>query len=88
MRFLIACCAACVWLICTGQNLEQFTQFYYNTFDQNRTDLAALYVCQNRMRFLENILKKIFEQREQSMLTFETTALQGVSAIIEKLKVV
>ena len=23
---------------------EQFTQFYYNTFDENRKNLAALYV--------------------------------------------
>lgn len=45
---------------------QQFTQFYYNTFDEQRQHLAALY-------------------REQSMLTFETSAVQGVSGIIEKL---
>lgn len=31
--------------------------------------------------------KKISEQREKSMLTFETEAVQGVTGIIEKLKV-
>ncbi|CAD6571893.1 MAG: Nuclear transport factor 2 [Alectoria sarmentosa] len=46
---------------------QQFTEFYYNTFDQNRTNLAALY-------------------RDNSMLTFETAAVQGVAGIIEKLK--
>ncbi|MCJ1253296.1 Nuclear transport factor 2 [Lignoscripta atroalba] len=44
----------------------QFTQFYYNTFDENRKNLADLY-------------------RDNSMLTFETSAVQGVSGIIEKL---
>ncbi|KAL6718986.1 Nuclear transport factor 2 [Lecanora helva] len=45
---------------------QQFTEFYYNTFDQGPKDLAALY-------------------RDSSMLTFETTAIQGVTGIIEKL---
>ncbi|MCJ1480684.1 Nuclear transport factor 2 [Schaereria dolodes] len=45
---------------------QQFTQFYYNTFDENRQNLASLY-------------------RDQSMLTFETSAVQGISSIIEKL---
>ncbi|KAI9874410.1 MAG: Nuclear transport factor 2, partial [Pleopsidium flavum] len=45
---------------------EQFTQFYYKTFDENRQALAALY-------------------RDNSMLTFENSAVQGVSTIIEKL---
>ncbi|KAL9034577.1 MAG: hypothetical protein Q9214_006984, partial [Letrouitia sp. 1 TL-2023] len=48
------------------ENPEQFTEFYYNTFDQNREQLAALY-------------------RDQSMLTFETAAVQGTSGILEKL---
>ncbi|KAF6225814.1 hypothetical protein HO133_009816 [Letharia lupina] len=45
---------------------QQFTEFYYNTFDQDRKNLAALY-------------------RDNSMLTFETSAIQGVAGIIEKL---
>lgn len=45
---------------------EQFTQFYYNTFDQDRKNLAALY-------------------HDNSMLTFETAAIQGVAGIIDKL---
>ncbi|KJK64945.1 NTF2 like protein [Aspergillus parasiticus SU-1] len=43
-----------------------FVEFYYNTFDQNREQLAALY-------------------RDQSMLTFETSSVQGVANINEKL---
>ncbi|KAI4214354.1 MAG: hypothetical protein LQ351_003107 [Letrouitia transgressa] len=49
-----------------NQIAQQFTEFYYNTFDQNREQLAALY-------------------RDQSMLTFETSAVQGTSGILEKL---
>ncbi|KAI9786981.1 MAG: Nuclear transport factor 2 [Candelina submexicana] len=45
---------------------QQFVQFYYKTFDENRHNLAALY-------------------KDNSMLTFETTAIQGTSGIIEKL---
>jgi len=45
---------------------QQFTDFYYLTFDTNRSNLAPLY-------------------RDTSMLTFEGTPTQGVSAIIEKL---
>ncbi|KAL1984167.1 hypothetical protein VTN96DRAFT_9388 [Rasamsonia emersonii] len=45
---------------------QQFVQFYYKTFDENRANLAPLY-------------------RDQSMLTFETAAVQGSAAIIEKL---
>ncbi|KAE8341025.1 hypothetical protein BDV24DRAFT_57223 [Aspergillus arachidicola] len=45
---------------------KQFVEFYYNTFDQNREQLAGLY-------------------RDQSMLTFETSSIQGVAAINEKL---
>ncbi|MCJ1329705.1 Nuclear transport factor 2 [Thelotrema lepadinum] len=45
---------------------KQFVEFYYQTFDQNRPNLAALY-------------------RDQSMLTFESSAVQGVSSIVEKL---
>ncbi|KAI4198230.1 MAG: hypothetical protein LQ350_005392 [Teloschistes chrysophthalmus] len=45
---------------------QQFTQYYYTTFDENRSNLAALY-------------------RDQSMLTFESNAVQGTSGIVEKL---
>ncbi|PYH41391.1 nuclear transport factor 2 family protein [Aspergillus saccharolyticus JOP 1030-1] len=49
------------------QNIaEQFVQFYYNTFDADRSNLAGLY-------------------RDQSMLTFETSSVQGVGSIVEKL---
>lgn len=45
---------------------QQFTTFYYQTFDQGRENLAGLY-------------------RENSMLTFESTAIQGAANIVEKL---
>ncbi|PLN79852.1 putative nuclear transport factor NTF-2 [Aspergillus taichungensis] len=45
---------------------EQFVTFYYQTFDNNRQNLAGLY-------------------RDHSMLTFETSSVQGTAAIIEKL---
>lgn len=45
---------------------QQFTTFYYATFDSNRASLQSLY-------------------RNESMLSFEGTAIQGQAAIIEKL---
>jgi len=45
---------------------QQFVQFYYHTFDNDRAALGNLY-------------------RENSMLTFETTAVAGAHNIIEKL---
>ncbi|KAB8272123.1 hypothetical protein BDV30DRAFT_134855 [Aspergillus minisclerotigenes] len=45
---------------------QQFVQFYYKTFDENRGQLSGLY-------------------RDQSMLTFETSSVQGVVNITEKL---
>ncbi|KAE8382532.1 hypothetical protein BDV26DRAFT_288336 [Aspergillus bertholletiae] len=45
---------------------KQFVDFYYQTFDNQRENLAGLY-------------------RDNSMLTFETASVQGVSGIIEKL---
>ncbi|XBW38519.1 hypothetical protein QEN19_004108 [Hanseniaspora menglaensis] len=45
---------------------QQFTEFYYNQFDQDRSQLGNLY-------------------RNESMLTFETSQVQGVAAIVEKL---
>ncbi|KAI4233104.1 MAG: hypothetical protein L6R40_007169 [Gallowayella cf. fulva] len=51
------------------QNIaQQFTQFYYRAFDENRESLAALY-------------------RDQSMLTFESSSVQGTSGIVQKLVV-
>jgi len=45
---------------------QQFVEYYYNTFDTSRPNLAALY-------------------RDHSMLTFESSAVQGAPAILEKL---
>lgn len=45
---------------------QQFTEFYYNQFDNDRSQLANLY-------------------REGSMLTFETSQVQGSKDIVEKL---
>lgn len=45
---------------------QQFTEFYYNQFDQDRSQLGNLY-------------------RNESMLTFETSQIQGVASIVEKL---
>lgn len=45
---------------------QQFTEFYYNQFDSDRSQLGNLY-------------------RDQSMLTFETSQVQGAKDIVEKL---
>ncbi|KAF2453386.1 hypothetical protein BDY21DRAFT_382259 [Lineolata rhizophorae] len=45
---------------------EQFVEFYYKTFDENRAGLAGLY-------------------RDTSMLTFESSEVQGTASIVEKL---
>lgn len=45
---------------------EQFTTFYYQQFDQDRSQLGNLY-------------------RDASMLTFETSQVQGAKDIVEKL---
>ena len=45
---------------------QNFTQFYYNQFDTDRSQLGNLY-------------------RNESMLTFETSQLQGAKDIVEKL---
>lgn len=36
-----------LWLVMADFNsiAKQFTEFYYNTFDTNRANLASLYVC-------------------------------------------
>ncbi|KAL8846680.1 MAG: hypothetical protein Q9221_008239 [Calogaya cf. arnoldii] len=46
---------------------QQFTEFYYDTFDRDRSELAPLY-------------------RDQSMLTFESAAVQGTEGIVQKLR--
>lgn len=46
---------------------QQFCDFYYQTFDQDRSQLGNLY-------------------RQDSMLTFETSQVQGAEAVVEKLK--
>ncbi|KAH3682771.1 hypothetical protein WICPIJ_006230 [Wickerhamomyces pijperi] len=45
---------------------QQFTEFYYNQFDSDRSQLGNLY-------------------RDQSMLTFESSQVQGAKDIVEKL---
>lgn len=47
---------------------EQFVEFYYQTFDADRSKLKDLY-------------------RPESMLTFESSSVQGDAAIVEKLQV-
>lgn len=74
----------------TDGSKEQFTEFYYNTFDEGPQNLAALYVW--FLKLLVYTGRSMSDdgpvmQRDSSMLTFETSAVQGVSAIIEKLTV-
>jgi len=38
-------------------SLEQFTEFYYKTFDENRQQLAALYVRLTRRPLYQPILE-------------------------------
>lgn len=45
---------------------QQFTEFYYQQFDSDRSQLGNLY-------------------RDNSMLTFETSQVQGAKSIVEKL---
>lgn len=65
---------------------KQFTDFYYATFDTNRSQLAPLYVCpSNGNNAIRVDLTTV--QRPGSMLTFEQAQILGGSAIIEKLTV-
>ncbi|KAJ4546469.1 Nuclear transport factor 2 [Exophiala dermatitidis] len=59
---------------------QQFVEFYYKTFDTDRAQLAALYVCTTPAR-----CGKIAAQRNNSMLTFEKDPFQGTQSILEKL---
>ncbi|CEQ39804.1 SPOSA6832_01377, partial [Sporobolomyces salmonicolor] len=71
---------------------KQFTDFYYQQFDSDRSGLAPLYVCPpcillTAIRHLELTLRLGAQsiQREHSMLTFESQQIQGSAAIVEKL---
>ena len=82
---------------------QQFTDFYYLTFDTDRSHLAPLYVRRFSFslfrtvpdtisRLLISLSRHLYPpcslpKRDGSMLTFEGTPIQGVSAIIEKLTV-
>ncbi|KAL2868289.1 nuclear transport factor 2 family protein [Aspergillus lucknowensis] len=69
---------------------QQFVNFYYQTFDANRAGLAGLYVClwpqslQNLGEY-RRVNSLEIQQRDSSMLTFETSSVQGVNSIMEKL---
>ena len=54
---------------------------------QDRTQLAPLYVWDQREKTMQEQERLTDIQKDESMLTFETTATQGTAAIIEKLKV-
>lgn len=68
---------------------EQFVEFYYNTFDNNRQQLASLYVRTTANELAHNEERKLTDttQRDDSMLTFEQTPTQGVASIVTKLTV-
>lgn len=65
---------------------KQFTDFYYRTFDTDRSQLGALYVCpSNENNAIRADLTTV--QRPDSMLTFERAQILGGSAIIDKITV-
>ncbi|KAI4279817.1 MAG: hypothetical protein L6R35_006021 [Caloplaca aegaea] len=72
---------------------QQFTDFYYTTFDRNRSDLAALYVRSSSTLYRQTPPPFFYSYktrpalRDQSMLTFESSPVQGASGIVEKLVV-
>lgn len=64
----------------------QFTQYYYSTFDTDRSKLAPLYVrLSNEDNAIPVDLTSL--QRPRSMLTFERDQILGTNAIVEKLTV-
>lgn len=67
--------------------LEQFTEFYYKTFDEDRKNLAALYVGNLRIGRGFGLRLTLSLQRDNSMLTFESAAVGGAAGIVEKLVV-
>lgn len=77
-----------------------FVQHYYNTFDQNRQNLAPLYVrrcCMNPLiyiffqYFLSIIIfshtHSLYPQQDNSLMTWEGDKIQGRVKILEKLGV-
>ena len=73
--------------------IGQFVEFYYRTFDENRPNLAALYVRTIPLNLFPwgykiiDTLTLPFQQRNDSMLTFEDTPCQGTEAILSKITV-
>jgi hypothetical protein len=82
---------------------EQFTTFYYSTFDTNRANLAPLYV--SFTSFPASLSSSDYDlliadlllphaphcslpKRDISMLTFEGSPFQGAANIVEKLTVI
>lgn len=69
----------------------EFTKFYYQTFDANRSGLSALYVSRGGVVLCSGAqtdgLTRLPLQRPTSMLTFEGSQVQGAQAITEKLQV-
>lgn len=68
---------------------EQFVEFYYNAFDADRKGLVQLYVCaRSDGQYRQGSrLTPNRAQRENSMLTFESTSTLGAGPIVEKLVV-
>ncbi|CRK23978.1 hypothetical protein BN1723_003117 [Verticillium longisporum] len=65
---------------------KQFVEFYYNQFDSDRKGLTSLYV--GSLLYLQQSRQKLTcttKQREQSMLTFESSSVLGATPITEKL---
>ncbi|KAJ5750045.1 hypothetical protein N7533_007073 [Penicillium manginii] len=68
-----------------GQRSQQFVEFYYQTFDSNRSGLAPLYVRPYTPPCARREPPTAMDIRDQSMLTFETSSVQGTAGILEKL---
>ena len=68
------------------QIATQFVQSYYTTFDNNRSQLAALYVRQRNISCCSVLVNGLL-QTQESVLSFEGTKYQGPQAITEKLTV-
>lgn len=68
---------------------KQFTDFYYTTFDSNRSSLLPLYVSDRRETHPSLGSNQSFPdyQRDGSMLTFEGSPILGGNAIVEKITV-
>jgi len=64
--------------------VAQFVEFYYKQFDEDRKQLAPLYV---RMLLWHVIQTLTICQRDTSMLTFESSSIAGAVGIVEKLAV-